>query len=212
MEIDEKDPEKLIDIVASLSPTFGGINLEDIKGPQCEIVRGIGVNLEKFAFKPIKNHKNFIMVARLLKNKGVIEYCKCAEIVKQKYPEAVFNYLGSEGTVKLADIQKYINNGTINYLGVTNDVRPYLEDSSMLILPSYREGMQMLLEDEDYLESIQSMIRTELINAEYAAAATGDNFAQMFAAMVIGTAPMVILFIVMHKTIINNTVTGGLKG
>ena len=42
---------------------------------------------------------------------------------------------------------------------------------------------QMLLEDEDYLESIQSMIRTELVNAEYAAAATGDNFAQMFAAM-----------------------------
>lgn len=45
------------------------------------------------------------------------------------------------------------------------------------------EVHQMLLEDEDYLESIQSMIRTELINAEYAAAATGDNFAEMFAAM-----------------------------
>ena len=45
------------------------------------------------------------------------------------------------------------------------------------------EVHQMMLEDEDYLESIQSMIRTELINAEYAAAATGDNFAQMFAAM-----------------------------
>ena len=119
------------------------LNRKLVDNSQCEIVRGIGVNLEKFAFKPIKNHKNFIMVARLLKNKGVIEYCKCAEIVKQKYPEAVFNYLGSEGTVKLADIQKYINNGTINYLGVTNDVRPYLEDSSMLILPSYREGMPM---------------------------------------------------------------------
>ena len=45
------------------------------------------------------------------------------------------------------------------------------------------EVHQMLLEDEDYLESIQSMIRTELVNAEYAAAATGDNFAEMFAAM-----------------------------
>ena len=45
------------------------------------------------------------------------------------------------------------------------------------------EVHQMMLEDEDYLESIQSMIRTELVNAEYAAAATGDNFAEMFAAM-----------------------------
>ena len=45
------------------------------------------------------------------------------------------------------------------------------------------EVHQMMLEDEDYLESMENMIRTELVNAEYAAAATGDNFAEMFAAM-----------------------------
>ena len=45
------------------------------------------------------------------------------------------------------------------------------------------EVHQMTLEDEDYLESMENMIRTELVNAEYAAAATGDNFAEMFAAM-----------------------------
>ena len=45
------------------------------------------------------------------------------------------------------------------------------------------EVHQMMLEDEDYLESMQNMIRTEQVNAEYAAAATGDNFAEMFAAM-----------------------------
>ena len=45
------------------------------------------------------------------------------------------------------------------------------------------EVHQMMLEDEDYLESMENMIRTELVNAEYAAAATGDNFSQMFAAM-----------------------------
>lgn len=45
------------------------------------------------------------------------------------------------------------------------------------------EVHQMMLEDEDYLEAMENMIRTELVNAEYAAAATGDNFAEMFAAM-----------------------------
>lgn len=45
------------------------------------------------------------------------------------------------------------------------------------------EVHQMMLEDEDYLESMENMIRTELVKAEYAAAATGDNFAEMFAAM-----------------------------
>ena len=45
------------------------------------------------------------------------------------------------------------------------------------------EVHQMMLEDEDYLDSMENMIRTELVNAEYAAAATGDNFAEMFVAM-----------------------------
>ncbi len=114
-----------------------------VKEAQCEIIRGIGVDLEKFAFKPIKNRNVFLMVARMLKTKGVYEYCKCARIVKQKYPDAVFNYLGAEGTVKLSDIKEYVDDGSINYLGTTNDVRPYLENAALLILPSYREGMPM---------------------------------------------------------------------
>lgn len=45
------------------------------------------------------------------------------------------------------------------------------------------EVHQMMLEDEDYLEAIQNMIETEMVNAEYAVAVTGDNFSQMFASM-----------------------------
>lgn len=114
-----------------------------VKPEQCEVVHGIGIDLEKFAYKTIKNHKTFLMVARMLKTKGVYEYCKCARIVKQKYPDAVFNYLGAEGTVTLADIKEYIDDGSINYLGTTNDVRPYLEESLLLLLSSYREGLPM---------------------------------------------------------------------
>lgn len=114
-----------------------------VKEEQCEVVHGIGVDLEKFAFKPIKNYRSFLMIARMLETKGVYEYCKCARLVKQQYPDAVFNYLGAEGTVKLCDIQEYIDDGSINYLGTTKDVRPYLEDCSAFVLPSYREGMSM---------------------------------------------------------------------
>lgn len=114
-----------------------------VKQEQCEIIHGIGVDLDYFAFKPIKSYKTFLMVARMLKTKGVYEYCQCARIVKQKYPDAVFNYLGAEGTVKLSDIQEYIDDGSIHYLGVAKDVRPYLEDCSVFVLPSYREGISM---------------------------------------------------------------------
>ena len=114
-----------------------------VKESQCEIVHGIGVDLQKFAYKPIINHKTFLMVARLVKTKGVFEYCKCARIVKQKYPEAQFNYLGGEHSLKVSDIQEYIDDGSINYLGTTKDVRPFYEDCFVYVLPSYREGMPM---------------------------------------------------------------------
>lgn len=111
---------------------------------QSELVHGIGVNLEHFAFKPIKNSRTFLMVARMLKAKGVLEYCKCARLVKQKYPDAVFNYLGAEGTVTLEDIREYLDEGSVCYLGTAKDVRPYLEECTCLLLPSsYREGLPM---------------------------------------------------------------------
>lgn len=115
-----------------------------VKEEQCEVIPGIGVDLEHFAYKPLKNHNTFLMIARMLKTKGVMEYCQAARLVKQKYPDAVFNYLGGEGTLKIEDIQEYIDDGSINYLGTTEDVRPYLEDCTALILPSfYREGLPM---------------------------------------------------------------------
>ena len=42
---------------------------------------------------------------------------------------------------------------------------------------------QMMLEDDDYNESVENIIRMQQVNAEYAVASTGDNFAQMFSAM-----------------------------
>lgn len=119
------------------------INRKLVKPEQSEIIHGIGVDLEHFEFRPIKNDRTFLMVARMLKTKGVFEYCECARIVKKKYPDAIFNYLGAEGTIKIADIQEYIDDGSINYLGTTDDVRPYLENSLLLLLSSYREGMPM---------------------------------------------------------------------
>lgn len=116
-----------------------------VKESQSVIIHGVGVDLEKFAFRPIKNRATFLMIARMLQTKGVYEYCKCARLVKQKYPEATFAYLGAEGTVKISDIQEYIDDGSICYLGTTKDVRPHIENCVVILLSSYREGLPMAI-------------------------------------------------------------------
>lgn len=108
------------------------------------VIPGIGVDLEHFAQKPLKSYNRFLMVARLHREKGVFEYCECARLVRQRFPEAEFDYLGPEREIKIADIQEYIDDGSIHYLGAVKDVRPFLENCTALILPSrYREGLPM---------------------------------------------------------------------
>lgn len=115
-----------------------------VKGDKCEIVHGVGVNIDKFAYKPVENKATFLMVARMLETKGIYEYAAAARMVKQKYPDAVFGYLGGEGTVKVEDIKEYIDDGSLNYYGETADVRPYYEKSTVCVLPSYREGFGLV--------------------------------------------------------------------
>ncbi len=113
-----------------------------VKREQTEMVLGIGVDLEHFAPKPIKNYDSFLMIARLLKTKGVFEYCEAAKIVKQKHPNAKFKLLGVPYTISVNDLKEYIDDGTVEYLGVTDDVRPYIEEASIHVLPTYyREGL-----------------------------------------------------------------------
>lgn len=107
---------------------------------KCELIHGIGVDLDHFAERPVTNHRSFLMVARMIKTKGTLDYCECARRVKKVYPDAEFNYLGGEGNITVEDIREYIDDGSINYLGTSKDVRPFLDKCTFLVLPSYREG------------------------------------------------------------------------
>lgn len=114
-----------------------------VEEEKCRVIPGVGVDLAHFACQPVENHRSFLMIARMLRTKGVLEYCKCARLVKQTYPDAEFRYLGAQGTVPMKDIQPYIDDGSICYLGTTRDVRPYLQACTCLLLPSHREGLPM---------------------------------------------------------------------
>lgn len=112
---------------------------------KCQVVNGSGVNMERFQPMPIPEKPVFFMLSRLLKSKGVLEYLKAAEIVKAEYPDAKFHLLGKfeyqmQDAIEEAVVKDYIDRGIIELFPETSDVRPYYEQCSAYVLPSYREG------------------------------------------------------------------------
>lgn len=115
---------------------------------QAVLVNGSGVDLEYYRPAPIvKNGPVFLLICRLIKDKGVIDYVDAARILKKRYPDAAFNLLGpfdgnNISALTRSQIEKWSQEGLINYCGETEDVRPFISDSSVYVLPSYyREGI-----------------------------------------------------------------------
>lgn len=116
-----------------------------VKDNKTCIVNGSGVNLDHFTPQRLPHSNIFLFIGRLLRDKGIFEYMEAAKIVKTKYPHARFQILGDFDTnptaINRKDIEPYIKDGLIEYLGYVNDVRPFIKGSSVFVLPSYHEGV-----------------------------------------------------------------------
>lgn len=111
---------------------------------------GSGIDLSTFGYAPMLPSENrsfrFLLVARLLWDKGVGEYVEAARMVRQKYPTAKFQLLGfldvkNPTAVSSAQMDRWVDEGVVEYLGVADDVKPYLAAADCVVLPSYREGV-----------------------------------------------------------------------
>lgn len=112
---------------------------------KAELVNGSGVDLDYFKQVPAQTIRPvFLLIARLLKNKGIDEYAEAARILKTRYPTAEFRILGpfdsNPAAVQWGQISEWQKAGIIEYLGETSDVRPFIAEASVYVLPSYREG------------------------------------------------------------------------
>ena len=117
----------------------------------CSVVDGSGVNLSRFPRMPLPSDGAvFLVIARLLAAKGLHDYYEAAKRVKEEFPQAEFRLLGrpdpSRDAIGTAEIRRWEGEGMVHYKGETADVRPYLRDCHVFVLPSYyQEGVPRTL-------------------------------------------------------------------
>lgn len=109
------------------------------------LINGSGVNLEHYQLASLSlDPPVFLLIGRMLKDKGVLEFGAAATALKQRYPQAVFRLLGPHddhpSSVTWNTIQEWIDAGIVEYLTETEDVRPAMAQAGIYVLPSYREG------------------------------------------------------------------------
>ena len=110
------------------------------------LLGGIGVDLDYWkpappATKPV----TFLLAARLLREKGIVEYAGAARLIKKKHPDTRFILLGSldsnPGALSESEVQQWVSDGILEWPGHVPDLRPWLAQTSVYVLPSYREGL-----------------------------------------------------------------------
>ncbi|MGL6023049.1 MAG: glycosyltransferase, partial [Cetobacterium sp.] len=92
----------------------------------------------------------FLMVARAFFDKGFREYEEAARAIKKNYPEIKFQFLGAlgeggRGGIDKEYMDKLVKDGIEDYLGITDDVPGIIKEADCIVLPSYREGISMVL-------------------------------------------------------------------
>lgn len=112
--------------------------------PSC-VVNGSGVCLDQFQLAPLRaGPVRFLLIARLLGDKGIREYAHAAGRLRAQYPDVVFTLVGpvdeNPNAIQLPEVAQWVAQGAIDYLGEIADVRSALANCSVYVLPSYREG------------------------------------------------------------------------
>ncbi|NHB56934.1 glycosyltransferase family 4 protein [Acinetobacter shaoyimingii] len=123
------------------------IDAHHIKVKKVQILGGIGLNLNEYTYSEAQTDPvKFIFIGRLLKEKGIFEFVEAIRIVKSKYPEAKFIVLGeidhqNMGALKQETLDQFIQEKLFEYPGYVTDVKGWISNASVFVLPSYREGV-----------------------------------------------------------------------
>ena len=120
-----------------------------------ETVSGSGVDLGWFSLAPIppmrkQGEEIFLFIGRLLRDKGILEFVEAARLVKKTDPNINGQVLGptwgdNATAIQMKEMEQWVDEDVIEYLGETDDVRPFIRECDCVVLPSYREGIPRVL-------------------------------------------------------------------
>lgn len=121
-----------------------------IKEGKIKVVSGSGVNMNRFRYCDLPEQMNFLMISRMIKTKGIVEYFKAAEIIKKKYKDVKFTFIGAmdskQDAMPKEKLERYIKENIVEYHEETNDVQSFMKACKVFVLPSYyREGIPRTL-------------------------------------------------------------------
>ena len=122
-----------------------------VRSSQARLLPGSGIDISRYAVAPLPDGTiTFLLIGRLIGDKGVREFVEAARKVCSAHPEVRFQLLGpiDEGNrtaISKREVDAWIDEGIVEYLGQTQDVRPFIERATVIVLPSYREGLPRTL-------------------------------------------------------------------
>lgn len=127
------------------------INNNLVNSEKVSIVPGSGVDTSFFDDCGSKTEKlTFLLVARLLKDKGIYEYIEAVKYLQEKYSTVEFLLAGpyddgNPSAIQLDEVKSWEDNNIIQYIGKTNNIKEFLAKTDIAVLPSYREGLSRFL-------------------------------------------------------------------
>jgi glycosyltransferase involved in cell wall biosynthesis len=123
------------------------VNRKLVPAESVDLLPGSGIDLNKFKPAEFKRNKKFtfLLISRLITDKGILEYIDAVKSLKASGFDAHFQLLGPADPehkrgIKLDVINEWVKSDTVEYLGSTNDVQKFIHNADCIVLPSYREG------------------------------------------------------------------------
>ncbi len=118
------------------------------------LLPGSGIDTNKYIPIEVEKEKDkafvFLLIARLIKDKGIIEYIEAAKMIKTKFSNVKFQLLGSfypgnPTAISKEEVERWEYENIVEYIGYSDDVMSWISQSDCVVLPSYREGLSRVL-------------------------------------------------------------------